>query len=238
MCSDGAIHYRYAVYCFLNKISFMKYTFPKLFSAIILTAVVSCMIIGCLCSCTSTKEVNKTVETVDSSYIKNLERKIAEQEITISNYEQQVKENQLNSVDFNMGCDTVFNTIVEEIINSGCPKERVDSFLTAIKRLQNKVKILADGSIEAEGNIDKATSSKERFEKTLATVIKEKNLLITELEQVKAELIKTKEAKEKSSKKKFLNQWWLFPAGIVVGFYICLKRKRIASFLRPVKSKL
>lgn len=188
--------------------------------------------------CTSTKQVNKSTEQVDSSYIKSVEKRLEESGKTIQQYEQQIKELQYATVNFNSDCDTVINNIIEQVTNSGCPQARIDSFVAILSKLKSRVKVLSDGSIEAEGNLKNVSVSKEKLQQVTSLLMQEKTKLLLENENLQAEIKRLTEVKSKTSKKKFLNQWWLFPAGIVVGFYACLKRKRIASFLRPVKSKL
>ena len=216
----------------------MRYSFPRLFAAFFVTIIMLCLFIGCLSSCTTTKEMSKQTEVIDSSYTKELERRLYESEITIHNYEQRIEELENLTVEFDNKCDTVINNVIEQIIQSGCPPARIDSFLNVIKSFRNKVKVLADGSKEFEGYIKNVKLSKEKLEQVTAVLRSEKTKLLHKLEAVKAELKTLKESKEKKSKTKFLNQWWLLPTGIVIGFYLCLKRKRILAFLRPVKSKL
>jgi len=209
----------------------MRYPFPRLFAAFFVTIIILCLFIGCLSSCTTTKETSRQTETVDSSYIKELERKVYESEITIHNYEQRIEELENLTVEFDNKCDTVINNVIEQIIQSGCPQARIDSFLNVIASFSNKVKVLADGSKEFEGYIKNVKLSKEKLEQVTAVLRSEKTKLLHELEAVKAELKTLKENKDKKSKTKFLNQWWLLPAGFIAGVCFCY-RKKIISVLR------
>ena len=181
--------------------------------------------------CTSTKQVNKSTEQVDSSYIKSVEKRLEESGKTIQQYEQQIKELQYATVNFNSDCDTVINNIIEQVTNSGCPQARIDSFVAILSKLKSRVKVLSDGSIEAEGNLKNVSVSKEKLQQVTSLLMQEKTKLLLENENLQAEIKRLTEVKSKTSKKKFLNQWWLFPAGMLAGIAL-VKRKQVLSFLR------
>lgn len=107
-----------------------------------------------LASCTTTKEVEKTitVDRTDSTAVHqrdSLRLEITKQRIK---YEDQIRTIKNTGVVFS-DCDTI-------IIDSSC---NIDSAIRVIKLLQKRVRILADGSIEAEGNIKAAYSNSENL---------------------------------------------------------------------------
>jgi hypothetical protein len=91
--------------------------------------------------------------------------------------------------------------------------------------MKRKVKVLADGSIEADGNIRSITVSKERMEKVNAQLIQEKTKLTEENEQLKSELQKAKEVKHVVSKTKVMTQWWVWALFFIAGVWARPKLK-------------
>lgn len=75
--------------------------------------------------------------------LKELRQDTAELWQTIRNIER-------GEIIYDTDCDTV---ILEEIINSGCPQKRIDSFLTVFNSMRSTIRKLSDGTIEATGRI-------------------------------------------------------------------------------------
>lgn len=151
-----------------------------------------CIIV--LASCHSSKHIQQTVITVDSSAVKTLERKLDEATSRYMHAESQLRELQYAGVQF----DTI---PVHDTVPGKCP--------------QNTVIIQADGGIQAQGNIKSAFVSKERYEKQITDL---RDSLHRSQQDLAAEKRNVKiDYKEKEVKVKTRSWWWIW---ILVGMAI------------------
>lgn len=142
-------------------------------------------------SCTTTKEVVKTVTNTvtDSTAVRQRDSLYERIGLNILKHEEEIKALKNTGIVFS-DCDTV-------IIDESC---NVDSILTVLAKVRNKVKILADGSIEAEGRIRSAYSNSEslrqynfELEQKVTELSQVKDSLAVELEKVTATKTTTKD---------------------------------------------
>jgi len=147
-----------------------------------------------LASCHSSKHIQQTVITVDSSAVKTLERKLDEATSRYRHAESQLREQQYAGVQF----DTI---PVHDTVPGKCP--------------ENTVWILPDGGIQAKGNIKSAFTSKDKF---LSTISDLRDSLHRSQQDLAAEKRNVKiEYKEKEVQVKTRSWWWIW---ILVGMAI------------------
>lgn len=170
-------------------------------------------------SCTTTKEVVKTVTNTvtDSTAVKqrdSLRLRIATERLK---HEEEIKTIKATGIVFS-DCDTV-------IIDESC---NVDSIMTVLKATRNKVRILADGSIEAEGRIRSAYSNSEslrqynfELEQSVTELSRVRDSLVVELSKVSATTVKAKDVK-----RGFPWLWFLVGCaiGVVVRYLFTIKK--------------
>lgn len=208
----------------------MKYTFPKLFSAIILTAVISMMIIGCLCSCTSTKEVNKTSLVKDSSAIKELQDSLHLLITEKTTLENKLKETEYATVEFDSTrCPVIWIPDCPAMLNKDSVQRLISELNNSINGLNNRIKTYADGSREISGKIKSATYSRDKEIQLRLQLEKEVDSL-RNVKQKEKVVVKTEEKiVEKKKKTKFLTN--IIP-WIILGYVLRWKQKSIFKFLR------
>lgn len=178
-------------------------------------------IILMLPGCTSTKHINKETESGDSIINAETARVRQQYEKDIAQLQSRIHELEYLGLTFDRNCDTTINQVVNKIIQSGCPQNQIDSFVTAIQRLRNKVKILTDGSVEAEGNIQNLVVTKNKMQETVANLTSTKQMLEKENQSLLAEVKKLKETKDKHTETSFLSHWWLLLIiGLAAGTWI------------------
>lgn len=164
-------------------------------------------------SCTSTKNVATKHETIDSTAFNEKSDSIRNLRIENQRLTQEIHELQYAGVVFDS------SRCPPSIIN--VPKDcNVDSILALLDMFKNKVKIYADGTIEAEGKLKSAYYSKDKLTK----VIVELQRVNDSLRLVKAKtetIVKTDIiTKEKKVKRSVFTMWWLLLIGFIGGWYI------------------
>ncbi len=198
----------------------MKIFMPKAFSEWVVNIIGAALLLAMMIltpGCTSTKEVNKSYNSKDSTKIAELERQIITFESTIETLQQQIREHQFSSVEFDKVCDT----LIKYIERNGCDSSVVNYLKSKLEMAQSEVEILADGSIKAKGLLKSATVTKDKLTTLLHTsqlqIVSLTNELIKERTNVKT-VMETKVVHKKTS---VLNQLWLWLiialAGIIAG---------------------
>lgn len=210
----------------------MRYPFPRLFAAFFVTIIMLCLFIGCLSSCTTTKEVNKHSLVKDSSVVKELQDSIR---LLISEkawLEQVLKENEYATVEFDSTrCPQIVFPEGAAMLNKDSIQRLVNDLNNSILGLNNRIRTYADGSREITGRLRSATYSKDKEIQQRLKLEREVDSL-RQLKQKEKVVVNTVEKiKEVRKKTKFLNQWWLLPAGFIAGVCFC-HRKKIVSVLR------
>lgn len=119
-------------------------------------------------TCTSTKDTQQSKTNVDSSLVKKYMDSTSFWR-QMSEYYKSERDNLLEYGVFfdNPPCDT--NTIRNQIKTLiGVRPEQYDSLFEVLTRTRNKVQILSDGSIKAEGNVKSAIASKKETERIVS----------------------------------------------------------------------
>jgi hypothetical protein len=177
-----------------------------------------------LASCTSTKQVVKQTTSIDSSYIKQLEESVRVLQSENSHLSSEIHEMLFNSVEF----DSTNCPPTQIIIDERCNADSIRAILEA--DFSNEVKIHANGTIEAKGQLRRASASLQKIQQVIA----EQSRTIDSLRSLKQhETVRTitkTEYKDKYVKTSFLSQWWLFPAGMLC-MALIFYRKKVKSFL-------
>jgi hypothetical protein len=206
-------------------------SFPKRFATVIFVAIAACLLISFF-SCTSTKHVTKAETKYDSTYVETLRDSIRVQAIEMARLELIIRENQFSSVTFDSTrCPKIHFPAGAALLNKDSIQILITDLNNAISGLNNRVKVYADGTIEASGRLKQANYTKE----TLARTVMQLNRLIDSLRVVNAEkkvqiqtVTITREVRKKTS---VFNLWWLISIGLVVGFIMGSKIKLSAKGL-------
>lgn len=167
-----------------------------------------------LYGCNSNRHINKTTDTTLSEILKEKEDSI------------RLLINETNSLQAFIH-ELVFGGVVFD--SSGCPPATVvvppncklDSILSVLDLYKDKVKIYADGTIEAEGKLKSAYYTKNLLSKT----IEQQKKTIDSLVQVKqkelvSEITNTVTV-QKDTKWKVGTNWWIWLIFFIAGFALC-----------------
>lgn len=164
-------------------------------------------------SCTTTKHIATNRTTIDSTVLNEKSDSIRNLQIENQRLSQEIHELQYAGVVFDSArCPPSVINVPEDC--------NVDSLLMLLSIYQNKVKILADGTIEAQGKIKSAYYTKDKLSKVIA----ELQRVNDSLKVVKAKtetVVKTEVVtKEKKVKRSFLNMWWLYLIFFIGGWVV------------------
>lgn len=177
-----------------------------------------------LASCTSTKQVAKQNKSVDSSYVKQLEESVRVLRLENSHLSSEIHELLFNSVEF----DSTECPPTQIIIDERCNADSIRAILEA--DFSNEVKIHANGTIEAKGQLRRASASLQKIQQVIAEQSRTIDSLRSIKQEEKVRTITKTEYKDKYVKTSFLSQWWLFPAGMLF-MAIIIYRKKVKSIL-------
>jgi hypothetical protein len=181
--------------------------------------------------CTHTKDIEKTATTDYSSYIDSLVTANNDKEVLISNLKNTIDQYNFTDVQFDTKCDELIAKMETELqkskgegqIASYISAKTIDSILTELKSMRNKVKVSADGSLEAEGFVKNLRQTNHKLQEMLTQVSVEKEIWKTQAEINKGTKQVITEKKIKHVKDTFLNFWWLYLLGIATGIILWAK---------------
>ena len=139
-----------------------------LFSTLLLLVYVS------LQSCKVSKTSKK--ETFDSTYLKKLEQSEIENKKAITYLENLIREMEQTGVTFDTDCDT---TIVQQLVRKGYDSSTVAKLFKVLAEKTNKIEVLTDGTVRAEGRIRSYTKLIEKIDSS-------KKVLVLEIQKLKA----------------------------------------------------
>lgn len=190
-----------------------KITFMKYICAIIAVLFIVLTMLGC----NTEKHVSSSVEKVDSTYTKELEKKIAELEITNAHFKNVISELESIGVTYYDRCDTAALRRIFQ--GTGCPDYKIDSFINAINQQQNEIEMLADGSTKFKGAIKAYAKTTQRLEETIIDLKKTLARSEQEKETIKAELEATRKLKNKVVVKEVFPgfAYWLLILALIGG---------------------
>lgn len=175
-------------------------------------------------SCKVTKDVATEKIIVDSSYKRKFDSSIAVNSRMKSSYERQITDLKKNKVQFQKcpPCPAVH-------IDSTCNK---DSMVKIIRQLEaivasqkQKIKINADGSIEAEGQIASISADMQKIESENHRLDMELAIKKQYTDSLEQQVTHLKQASQSHTKRSLLNFWWLLVIGLVGGWVIRSKIK-------------
>ena len=194
-----------------------------LFSTLLLLVYVS------LQSCKVSKTSKK--ETFDSTYLKKLEQSEIENKKAITYLENLIREMEQTGVTFDTDCDT---TIVQQLVRKGYDSSTVAKLFKVLAEKTNKIEVLTDGTVRAEGRIRSYTKLIEKIDSS-------KKVLVLEIQKLKAfkdstiaAVSKVKTEKTVKKNKPILLWLALLIAGGVIWEYI---RKPFLIIYTKIKSK-
>lgn len=205
-------------------------SFPRLLSAFIITVVIICMMIGCLSSCTTTKEVNKTSLVKDSTAIKELQDSLHLLRSEKATLEQLLRESEFATVEFDSTrCPQIHFPEGAAMLNKDSVQRLITDLNNSIAGLNNRIRTYADGSREITGRLKSATYSRDKEVQSRLQLER----IVDSLRQVKQKekVVTHTEIKEVVKRKKTKLLTNVLP-WIILGYVIRWKQKNILSFLR------
>lgn len=205
-------------------------SFPRLLSAFIITVVIICMMIGCLSSCTTTKEVNKTSLVKDSTAIKELQDSLHLLRSEKATLEQLLRESEFATVEFDSTrCPQIHFPEGAAMLNKDSVQRLITDLNNSIAGLNNRIRTYADGSREITGRLKSVTYSRDKEVQSRLQLER----IVDSLRQVKQKekVVTHTEIKEVVKRKKVKVLTMVLP-WILLGYVIRWKQKNILSFLR------
>lgn len=186
----------------------------KITSKILLISLLSWL----LTSCTSTKDLHTVTVNKDSIYAETLKDSIRVIKSEKSVLEQELRESQFASVIFDSTrCPKIVFPVGVALLNKDSIQRLVTDLNNAIDGLNNKVKVFADGSFEANGRVKKANYSIDR----LGRLILERDATIDSFKQVlskKKTEVKTDTTTNDLHKKTSFFSWWIILIIAILSF--------------------
>lgn len=194
-------------------------SFADFLFAVVLITIIVMAIVGAT-GCNTEKHISTSTEKVDSSYIKELERKITELEITNANYRNVIRQLESIGVTYQDRCDTAALRRIFQ--GTGCPEYKIDSFIRAINEQKNEIEILADGTKRFKGAIKAYSQTTQRLEETIVDLKKTVARSEQEKEVIKTELEATRKLKNKEVVRKVFPgfAYWLIPLVFIAGAWL------------------
>ena len=173
-----------------------------------------------------------TKETFDSTYLKQLQVREAENNLIIGHLESLIREMDQAGITFdNSDCDT---TIVNQVMRKGYDSAQVKKLFDVLAERKNKIELLADGTLRAEGKIKSFTKLKERLDSSNQTLLAENKQLREFKDSTTASVSKFK-SKEIVKTNKLILLWLIiFIAGAVTWDSL---KKPILFLINKIKQK-
>ena len=190
----------------------------QLIKILLITLLTSWVMVSCLQSCQTQKHITSEKVITDSTAIKIKSDSIRILKNTVAQLEVVIHELKNSTVQF----DTTDCPPTKIEIPEDC---NTDELVAIINRLNNRVKIYADGTIEAEGRIRNANVLKELQEKLTATLKEKYDSLAIELQAEKQNVKKETVTKEKVVERKVMTglAWWLIGFSFIGGILFSKK---------------
>lgn len=201
----------------------------------IFAALAAIMLLLLLSGCGTEKKLLRQKVKADSTVIRNLQTDVKLSREEVVRLESELRQAQYSGVIFDSTPCPPVNPIIN--VDSRC---NVDSVRNALQAYyaglwQNKVKVLSDGTIEAQGRLRSATYTNTLLHKVISERDNRIDSFATALSEEKKN-VKTVEVVRDKWKKTSLPLWWLivaFVAGAVVwarfGYQIKLFIKHITT---------
>lgn len=189
------------------------------------------LLLGCfvaallaITSCSSTKNVTKETQTIDSSYVQELESQVRTLNLDIEHLKSKISELEYTDVVFDNDCDSILR---HALLKAGCNVDSINSVLAFYK---SKIKVYADGAVEYDGNIRSFTRTKSKLEETIKNLQRVNDSLATVKSKVDVKYEKVTETKDKIIKRGISGLMWtlfvlIIIAAFLVGFWLCWKYK-------------
>lgn len=193
------------------------------------------MLLLLLSGCGTEKKLLRQKVKADSTVIRNLQTDVRLSREEVVRLESELKQAQYSGVVFDSTPCPPVNPIIN--VDSRCNVDSVKNELQAYysSLWQNRVKVLSDGSIEAQGRLKSATYTNTLLHKVISERDSRIDSFATALSEEKKN-VKTVEVVRDKWKKTSLPLWWLivaFVAGAVVwarfGYQIKLFIKHITT---------
>lgn len=174
--------------------------------------------------CTSQKNVSKGKESIDSTYIMQLQQQIHTLTLENEHLQHTINEMEYTDVVFDNDCDSVLRNA---LLKAGC---NVDSINAVLALYKSKIKVYADGAVEYDGAIKSFSRTKSKLEETIKTLQRVNDSLVTVKQKVDVRVEKQTEWKEKVVKRGLGGLFWtifvlIIIAAFLLGFWLCWKYK-------------
>ena len=175
-------------------------------------------------ACTTQKHIVSTKATVDSTAINEKDSIIRVLVQDNQRLTSEIHELQYAGVTFDTSGQHPMYIIEGEECNA-------DSILALLHNANNKVKIYADGTIEAQGKLKSAFYSRDKLNRFILELQRINDSLRAVKQKEEVRYITNTVTVDRKVKRSPLIFWWLFAAGFASCF-ILMKRNQIISYLR------
>lgn len=190
-----------------------------------------------LSSCVSTKDVAKSTEQIMSERIVELTDSSRVLQSEISRLTSEIRELQYSGVVFDVSrCPQIHFPEGIALMNKDSIQRLINDLNNAISQQTNRVSILADGTIQAEGKLKSASVTKDKLIKT----VQELQHTIEALRLVKQKEKQTVITKTVTitKHKRTVPLWWLYVICFGLGYFVCYRfNSRIDTFFKTIKLK-
>jgi len=211
------------------------------FFLVVLAYLLAVIVLSILASCTATKKVNTSKQTYDSSYATKL----------VDSLQVLKKENQ--NLKATISEKETVDVVFDNTLCPPCPKlptipknldllnkDSINHLIHDLNDLiqfqnnymagqDNKIKRLADGSIEYSGRLKSYSQSDEKKQEIINSLIRESDSLRGILQQNNTTVVKVDEKKQVDKKTSVLDFWqWIvavFIGGAICGYWLRSKYK-------------
>lgn len=162
--------------------------------------------------CTTQKQTGSSQTLADSSVLKEQQEtiRVLQQDNARLTGELRVQEY------FGVMFDTV-SLEPQIIIPDHC---NADSILRLLDATRNRVKVYADGTIEAEGKLKSAFYSKDKLSRVITDLQRINDSLRQEKQREELRYVKKTGFKEKKVKRGLFAGWWLWLIFVAGGYYV------------------
>jgi hypothetical protein len=184
-------------------------------------------------SCSSSKHAVKEAKKTEATKEDKRDERITQLQHDSADYERRIREMEYLGVTVKeQPCDTaaIRRAIQGAYKEHDCPAVNIDSIIHSLAPKPTKFKKNADGSLEVEGQIASIIQSKTKLEEENQSLKRTIATLLQSTATNTGKITTVESKKDKTSTSSFLNQWWLFPLGVLVGLAIAYRKKLYSLF--------
>jgi uncharacterized protein YlxW (UPF0749 family) len=200
----------------------------RLIIAIAIFAAFMAMVTGC----NTTKDVAKSSEATESEVVESLRKEISVYKSTVTTLENQIRELQYSTVEFDKACDT----LIQFVERNGCDSSVITYLKEQLDRTKAEAEILADGTIRARGQLKSISVSKDKLQWTVFGMQAKIDSLEREVKKTETRTETRTEIKTVHKKVSYTPIWMWIVSLLSVGFnvYTLIQKAKGKITIPPV----